>query len=81
LRLQKSLKVAFSIEFGETSRNICCVELFQFILFDLFIANSWKSIHFAYKPNLQWGMNHFDYIGIRMKSTVFNANILILQIQ
>jgi len=26
--------------FGETNWNICCVELFQLLLIDLFIANS-----------------------------------------
>jgi len=41
--------------------NICCVELSQLFLFDLFIANSCMSVNFANKPDLQWGLNKFDY--------------------
>jgi len=59
LRLQKSLKVAFSVEFEETIWNICCVVLFQWLLFGLFTANSWKSVTFANKPDLQWGLKLF----------------------
>jgi len=29
LRLHKLLKVTFSVEFGETTGNICCVELVE----------------------------------------------------
>lgn len=54
-RQQNSLKAAFSVEFGVT-----CVKLFQSLLFDLFIANCWKSVNFANKSDLQWWLNNFD---------------------
>jgi len=43
-----------------TTWNIC-VRLFYLLLFDLFIANSWKSVYFVIKPDLQWWLNSFDY--------------------
>jgi len=61
LRLQKSLKVVFSVEFPETTWNICCVELFQLLLLVLFIANSWKSVHFGNKPYLQYIQVYFNF--------------------
>ena len=61
LRLQNSLKVAFCVEFGETTCNISCIELFQLFLFDLFVAKSWKFVNVANKPNLQWGLNILGY--------------------
>jgi len=39
------IKSGMSVEFGETTWNICCVELFQLLLF-LFIGNSWNSANF-----------------------------------
>jgi len=44
LRLQ-SLKVAFSVGSGLGKQ----LELFQLLLFDLIIANTWKSVNFAKK--------------------------------
>jgi len=36
------------VAFGETTWNICYVELFHLLLFDLFITNSWKSVQFCH---------------------------------
>ena len=41
LAMQCSLKVTFCVDFGETTCNISCVELFKLLLFDLLAANSW----------------------------------------
>jgi len=51
-------KLHFQLNLGKPLKTFLVLSYFKLLLFDLFIANSWKSINIANKPDLQWELNH-----------------------
>jgi len=58
----------FQLTLGKPLETFLVLSYFNYF-FDLFIANSSKSVNFANKPDLQWEFKHFNcnYILICIK--------------